>query len=181
MWSRTAAEGGPRNGTRAPEPSPWSCPVLGFAGIHAGERRPLAASLAPPQARGGWGTANPLFTYLQNASSDAVLVSLADKLDNARAMLRDLRSQGSAAWDRFNIQDPQEHLVVLQRSTRVFGRRSDGWMVDELNRTLVTLTGLVTTGHGSAARRLADLDESLDRTHAWIDAEEREIDSNLRS
>ncbi len=42
-------------------------PGLGFAGIHAGERRALAGSLAPPQARGGRGrlsntsrSANPL-------------------------------------------------------------------------------------------------------------------------
>jgi len=59
--------GRPPVGTRAPESRRRSRPGLGFAGIHAGERRPLAASLAPPQARGGWGrlsntsrSANPL-------------------------------------------------------------------------------------------------------------------------
>lgn len=55
MWSRNDAEDGPPLGNRAPESRRWSRLGLGFAGIHAGERRPLATSLAPPQARDGWG------------------------------------------------------------------------------------------------------------------------------
>ncbi|MGA9356619.1 MAG: hypothetical protein WBW75_00910 [Mycobacterium sp.] len=44
------------------------------------------------------------------ASEDAVLVSLADKLDNARAILRDFRALENEVWQRFSVQDPQLHL-----------------------------------------------------------------------
>ncbi len=40
--------------------------------------------------------------HLAGAPADVVLVSAADKLHNARAILADLRAVGNAVWDRFN-------------------------------------------------------------------------------
>jgi (p)ppGpp synthase/HD superfamily hydrolase len=48
--------------------------------------------------------------HLHEASDSTIRVSMADKLDNARAILRDLRRHGPQVWQRFNTDDPQEHL-----------------------------------------------------------------------
>jgi (p)ppGpp synthase/HD superfamily hydrolase len=40
--------------------------------------------------------------HLRSVPADIRLVSLADKLHNARAILADLRSQGGQTWDKFN-------------------------------------------------------------------------------
>jgi (p)ppGpp synthase/HD superfamily hydrolase len=39
--------------------------------------------------------------HLDRATDDVLLVSAADKLHNARAILTDLKEVGSALWDRF--------------------------------------------------------------------------------
>src|SRR5258708_4878310 len=48
--------------------------------------------------------------HLGDAGDDTILVSLADKLDNARAILRDYRTDGEQLWQRFSVKDPQKHL-----------------------------------------------------------------------
>jgi len=40
--------------------------------------------------------------HLKTASPDVVLVSLADKIHNARSILMDLQQHGSVTWKRFN-------------------------------------------------------------------------------
>jgi len=74
--------------------------------------------------------------HLASASDDAVLVSLADKLDNARALLRDVRGVGSTLWDRFSERDPQLHLRYYRSLFEVYERRNHTWLVDELRRVL---------------------------------------------
>ena len=77
--------------------------------------------------------------HLAHASDGAVLVSLADKLDNARAILRDLRVHRSALWDRFSVKDPADHLWYYTSLLRTFrARRPDCPMVDELGRVIET-------------------------------------------
>ena len=53
--------------------------------------------------------------HLPEASDEAILVSLADKLHNARALLRDYRDVGDKLWERFNQKDPQQHLWYTGR------------------------------------------------------------------
>ena len=77
--------------------------------------------------------------HLDEASDSAILVSIADKLDNARAILRDLRRHGPSLWQRFNTDDPHEHLWYYRSLLEVYRRRSDSWMVDELGRVVRTL------------------------------------------
>ena len=75
--------------------------------------------------------------HVADASDGAVLVSLADKLDNARGMLRDHRADGEQLWQRFTVSDPREHLWYYTSLLAVFRRRRPGcWMVDELGRVI---------------------------------------------
>lgn len=75
--------------------------------------------------------------HLDEASDGAVLVSLADKLDNARAILRDLRQHGGVLWQRFSVKDPGEHLWYYESLLAEFQKRRPGCpMVDELARVI---------------------------------------------
>lgn len=74
--------------------------------------------------------------HLNDASSDTILVSLADKVDNARAILRDFRQIGPELWERFSVKDPGDHLWYYRSLLDVYQRKSDSWLVDELRRTL---------------------------------------------
>ncbi|MGV0834040.1 HD domain-containing protein [Mycolicibacterium thermoresistibile] len=73
---------------------------------------------------------------LGTVSDDTILVSLADKLDNARSTLRDLRRHGAALWQRFSVHDPQLHLWYYRSLHEVYRRRNQTWLVDELGRVL---------------------------------------------
>jgi (p)ppGpp synthase/HD superfamily hydrolase len=77
--------------------------------------------------------------HLHGAPDDAVLVSLADKLDNARAILRDFRALGNEVWQRFSVQDPREHVWYYESLLKVFEQRSDSWMVGELRNVIGAL------------------------------------------
>jgi (p)ppGpp synthase/HD superfamily hydrolase len=77
--------------------------------------------------------------HLPSASDDAILVSLADKLDNARAILRDFRAHGDELWQRFTVQDPQLHLWYYRSLLKVYSERIHNWMVDELREVIDTL------------------------------------------
>ena len=81
--------------------------------------------------------------HLGYASEATILVSLADKLDNARAILRDYRTNGDALWQRFSVDDPQKHLWYYKSLLAVYKRRNSTWLVDELERVLDTLEDLV--------------------------------------
>lgn len=74
--------------------------------------------------------------HLAEASDSAILVSLADKLDNARAILRDFRVHGDELWQRFTVKDPQQHLWYYRSLLDVYANRIDNWMVDELRAVI---------------------------------------------
>jgi (p)ppGpp synthase/HD superfamily hydrolase len=76
---------------------------------------------------------------LSQASDSAVLVSLADKLHNAHAILRDFRADGAQLWQRFSVKDPQDHLWYYRSLLEVYAQRVDNWMVDELREVIDTL------------------------------------------
>lgn len=86
--------------------------------------------------------------HLGYASKATLLVSLADKLDNARAILRDHRSDGPAVWQRFSEQDPREHLWYYRSLLAVYQKHQDGWLVGELERVLDELAARVDAEQG---------------------------------
>ena len=77
--------------------------------------------------------------HLHEASDSTIRVSMADKLDNARAILRDLRRHGPQVWQRFNTSDPHDHLWYYRSLLDVYRPRSDSWLVDELARVIQAL------------------------------------------
>jgi (p)ppGpp synthase/HD superfamily hydrolase len=74
--------------------------------------------------------------HLRKASDSALLVSLADKLHNAHAILRDFRAHGDELWQRFSTNDPYDHLWYYHSLLEVYRKRIRNWMVDELSEVI---------------------------------------------
>lgn len=78
--------------------------------------------------------------HLPEASDDALLVSLADKLHNARAILRDFRDVGDELWNRFNEKDPRLHVWYYRALLDVYKNRGcHKGMVTELQEAIDAL------------------------------------------
>lgn len=73
--------------------------------------------------------------HLEDAHEDILLISCADKLHNARAILRDFSICGDELWDRFNA-DADEQLWYQRSLADVFSRRLDHWLATELDRVV---------------------------------------------
>ena len=85
--------------------------------------------------------------HLAGVGDDTIVVSVADKLDNARAMLRDYHTHGPSLWERFTVKDPHDHLWYYGELLSAYrGRGCTSWMVDELGRVLDELKRLVESG-----------------------------------
>jgi (p)ppGpp synthase/HD superfamily hydrolase len=85
--------------------------------------------------------------HLGEVGQDTLLVSVADKLDNARSMLRDYHEHGSALWDRFNRKNPHDHLWYYDSLLAAYREHGlDSWMVEELGRVVGELKRLVEGG-----------------------------------
>src|ERR1700716_3991454 len=82
--------------------------------------------------------------HLAEVGEDTLLVSVADKLDNARSMLRDYHEHGPALWQRFNRKNPDDHLWYYGGLLDAYRARGlNSWMVDELGRVVDELKKLV--------------------------------------
>jgi (p)ppGpp synthase/HD superfamily hydrolase len=82
--------------------------------------------------------------HLGAVGEDTLLVSVADKLDNARSMLRDYHEHGPALWQRFNRKNPDDHLWYYGGLLDAYRARGlNSWMVDELARVVDELRNLV--------------------------------------
>jgi (p)ppGpp synthase/HD superfamily hydrolase len=77
--------------------------------------------------------------HLSEASDSALLVSLADKLHNAHAILRDFRAHGDNLWQRFSVSDPKDHLWYYKSLLEVYRTRIRNWLVDELREVIDAL------------------------------------------
>lgn len=76
--------------------------VLGCTDAGPAEKAAEAAR-APEDRRAAWRARKERYIHhLRSASPDVRLVSAADKLHNARAVVADLRTLGDALWTRFN-------------------------------------------------------------------------------
>jgi (p)ppGpp synthase/HD superfamily hydrolase len=85
--------------------------------------------------------------HLARVGDDTILVSVADKLDNARSMLRDYYEHGPKLWERFTVKDPRDHLWYYGELLKAYRARGcSSWMVDELDRVVKELKRLVEGG-----------------------------------
>jgi (p)ppGpp synthase/HD superfamily hydrolase len=88
--------------------------------------------------------------HLAEVGNDTLLVSVADKLDNARSMLRDYHQHGPKLWERFTVKDPRDHLWYYGELLKAYrARGATSWMVDELGRVVDELARLVKPNGGS--------------------------------
>jgi GTP pyrophosphokinase len=74
--------------------------------------------------------------YVERARSlppSSLRVSAADKVHNAYAILRDLRTNGDEIWSRFNA-SPDDVLAYYQGLVRAYREAGGGPLVDELDR-----------------------------------------------
>jgi len=82
---------------------------------------------------------------LAEEPDDIRLVSLADKLHNARSIYMDLLAQGPSALDRFNG-GRQGTLWYYQTLVRLFKSGENRVMVDEFERVVAEIVRLATQG-----------------------------------
>jgi hypothetical protein len=81
-------------------------------------------------------------THLLSASTDALLVSIADKLHNARSVLADYRRHKENVWMRFS-EGKKEQFWYYGELVKVFTqRRPEDALVTEFARVVTELKGL---------------------------------------
>lgn len=71
--------------------------------------------------------------HARKLSASSLRVSAADKVHNAYAILRDLRTSGDEVWKRFNA-SADDVLAYYQGLLRAFREAGGGRLVDELDR-----------------------------------------------
>jgi (p)ppGpp synthase/HD superfamily hydrolase len=76
--------------------------------------------------------------HLREAGPDARRVSCADKLHNARSILRDYRALGERLWDRFNA-TPEETLWYYRELVEAFRQPGRTPLTEELERVVSEL------------------------------------------
>jgi (p)ppGpp synthase/HD superfamily hydrolase len=85
--------------------------------------------------------------HLADVGDDTILVSVADKIDNARSMLRDYHTRGPSLWERFTVKNPRDHLWYYSELLKAYRSRGcTSWMVIELGRVVDELKRLVEGG-----------------------------------
>jgi (p)ppGpp synthase/HD superfamily hydrolase len=78
---------------------------------------------------------------LRNEQQDTLLVSVADKLYNARAILQDYREVGGEVWNRFK-RGRTEQLWYFRKLLSVYEVRGSNRLVEELRRVVDELAEL---------------------------------------
>jgi (p)ppGpp synthase/HD superfamily hydrolase len=78
--------------------------------------------------------------HLKGADSDVRLVSAADKLHNAREILKDIRELGDPVWDRFK--GKREGTLWYYRALADELSRENNWIVRQLQRVVLELEQL---------------------------------------
>lgn len=90
--------------------------------------------------------------HLPEIDDDAVLrVALADKVHNARSIVREYREHGHALWERFTQKTAREQLSYYGGLLVFFEQHRPGPLTEDLRRTVAELAWL--TEHDEAERR----------------------------
>jgi GTP pyrophosphokinase len=75
--------------------------------------------------------------HLKSAGRPENRVALADKVDNARAILADYRVEGEALWRRFRTESRDDQLWFYTSCAQAFRTaKVTGFLIDELERTI---------------------------------------------
>jgi (p)ppGpp synthase/HD superfamily hydrolase len=80
---------------------------------------------------------------LPDEPEDALRVSLADKLSNARSLMREYRMTGADVWERFGEKDCATQLWYFRELRAVFEANYPGVMTDEFSRTVAEFEAAV--------------------------------------
>ncbi len=70
-------------------------------------------------------------------------VALADKVHNARSIVRDYRYEGHATWERFTEKTAQQQLWYSRELAELFSRKRPGPLADDLRDAVDELTALI--------------------------------------
>jgi (p)ppGpp synthase/HD superfamily hydrolase len=92
------------------------------------------ANTAAGEKKAGWHERKEKYlAHLLEMDTDTLLISLADKVHNARSILRDLRKAdvGAAVWSRFSA-SREDTLWYYDELAKVFQRVLPGQLSDEL-------------------------------------------------
>lgn len=82
--------------------------------------------------------------HLPEIEDDGALrVSLADKLNNARSLVRDYREEGDALWERFTEKTARDQLWYYERLLAFFQERRPGPLTEDLAHAVDELAVLV--------------------------------------
>jgi (p)ppGpp synthase/HD superfamily hydrolase len=87
---------------------------------------------------------NAYLARLRTEPEDVLVISAADKLYNAKAILDDLKEIGPAVWERFK-RGPKEQLWYFHSLLKVFQTRLNSRTVSELKRVVDEISYLVAT------------------------------------
>jgi (p)ppGpp synthase/HD superfamily hydrolase len=79
---------------------------------------------------------------LRGEPEDVLLISVADKLYNARAIRDDLKTIGSAVWERFK-RGPEQQLWYFKALLAVFHARLNSHLVEKLQHVVDEIARLV--------------------------------------
>ncbi len=98
--------------------------------------------------------------HLPEVDDDAVLrVALADKVHNARSIVRDYREEGHALWERFTQKTAGDQLWYYSGLLEFFSARRPGPLTEDLWRAVGELAWLVAN----------DEAQRSDRVRLWLD------------
>lgn len=95
-----------------------------------------------------WGRKRAYITHLADASESVRLVSAADKLHNARAILADLRTSGEGLWGRFT-RGRTGTLWYYRELVKTFRASGTNAVVEELDRVVGEIETLAGQAKGS--------------------------------
>jgi len=85
--------------------------------------------------------------HLPEVTDDAILrVALADKVHNARSIVRDHREEGDALWERFPQKTAADQMLYYGGLLAFFERRRPGPLTEDLNRAVGELRRLLDDG-----------------------------------
>ncbi len=93
--------------------------------------------------------------HLPEVEDDAILrVALADKVHNARSIVRDYREEGHALWERFTQKTAREQLSYYGGLLTFFEARRPGPLTEDLLRAVGELSWLVARDDAQRSRRI---------------------------